>query len=484
MSKKIKFIFSNQILFYLVTRYLTYFLQFLVSIILAAKLGPYYSGVWGFVILLITYFGQIDFGISNSLNVLLVQNKDDFISSANYVRNAIYLNILISSIVLLFALYNYLFGIRIIQKYVDNPYFLMICLIAILQYFNTVFMTIFRVYNKLNQIIINQSIITLLTLLVIFYIEQKYLIFALILIYLVGNAISLAVYLFSFPIRLKHSSFSLKVIYNLVKKGLYLFIFNGSFYLIITSTRSLVSNYYSVEEFGVFSFAFTLSNSIMLFLGAFSFLIFPKLISKLSSNDIYLLRNTIDLINTHYTTFAHLLIYTCMIFFPIISWYFSEYSNILLALNVISLALLLTTNSFGNITLLIAQNRERTAAMISLFSLILNLVFGILIIKYFHLAVEYVIIASGLSFLVFSYLSCYFANLILNKNTRTYNIISDFFPLRLLAPFILTLFITLSNRSFLIITVLLFFLLINRSVLRKIIQTITLVFSKSNSINL
>ena len=84
-------IIKNKVFIYLITRYMTYAVQFISSIIIATKLGPYYFGIWGFILLLINYLRIIDFGISSATNILLVQNKDNPQKSSNYVTNSLFL---------------------------------------------------------------------------------------------------------------------------------------------------------------------------------------------------------------------------------------------------------------------------------------------------------------------------------------------------------------------------------------------------------
>jgi O-antigen/teichoic acid export membrane protein len=477
-------LFSNPILFYLGSRYFTYFIQFVISIILATKLGPYYLGVWGFIVLIINYFGQIDFGISNSLNVLLVQNIEEPKISASYIKNAILVLAHLCIFIVAIALYNNYFGIQLVEKYNLSSHFLSICLIGILQYFNTLFMTIFRVYNKIYQVIFNQSIIVFLSLAIIFFFDRQVLITALIFTYFAGNVLSILVYLKSFPVNIKKSAFSIKSSQKLVKKGFFLFIFNGCFYFLITSTRSLISYYYTIEEFGVFSFAFTLSNSIMLLLSAFSFIIFPKLILKLSSKNMNDASKSIDMVMINYTTFAHVLVYICMFFYPFISRYFLEYDGLIMMLNFISLSVLISSHSFGHISFLIAQNEEKTAALISFVSLIINILFGLILIKFFSLPVQFVIFSTGLSYFVFCLLSTYFANLILKKNTDLYSLLKDSVPIRLSVPFILGLLVSYFNLGFWIFFVLLIFILFNWSILKTIVSSIRLLIKTPNIINL
>ena len=48
---------------YMLTRYVTYGMSFFVSMYAANRLGPYYYGVWGYLMLLLNYFNLINFGI-------------------------------------------------------------------------------------------------------------------------------------------------------------------------------------------------------------------------------------------------------------------------------------------------------------------------------------------------------------------------------------------------------------------------------------
>ena len=90
MNFKILFkkIFSNKIFIYLGSRYVTYGLQFFVSLIIASRLGPYYMGIYGFISLLLNYVGQFNLGIPHSLNVLLVHHKGEDEAYNQYVVNS------------------------------------------------------------------------------------------------------------------------------------------------------------------------------------------------------------------------------------------------------------------------------------------------------------------------------------------------------------------------------------------------------------
>ncbi len=108
MLTKVFRIAKNKIFVYMATRYIIYFIQFLTTLLIAAKLGPYYMGIWGFILLLINYFSQLHFGIANSLNVFLVHHKDNY-TRDSYIVNSLILILYLSLIVGLFYLYYLLF---------------------------------------------------------------------------------------------------------------------------------------------------------------------------------------------------------------------------------------------------------------------------------------------------------------------------------------------------------------------------------------
>lgn len=84
-------ILKNKVFVYLFTRYFTYGLQFVMSLIIAVRLGPYYLGIYGIIQLILNYINQINFGIPHSLNVLLVHNKQNLKKQNSLILNSIVL---------------------------------------------------------------------------------------------------------------------------------------------------------------------------------------------------------------------------------------------------------------------------------------------------------------------------------------------------------------------------------------------------------
>lgn len=479
----IKQLFSNTIVFYLTSRYITYFIQFILSIIIAVKLGPYYLGIWGFLLLLLSYFGQIDFGIANSLNVLLVQNKANKDQCNSYLYNSFIITGILSILVILVAAYYHVFGFHYFDKYNIGALFYLICIVAILQYFNNLFVTVYRVYNSLIEIIINQSLIVFLSFIIVFFLKEELLINALVFIYILINVLSLVLFVKNNPLSFKHQHFSLLLSKQIVKKGIFLFIYNCSFYFIITSERTLISYYYSIEDFGQFSFAYTLANSLMLLLNAFTFIIFPKVIHKFASENKIDILKSMDYIMINFVTLSHFLVYCAMIGFPLMLLFFPEYSKVSQMLNLIALSTLLSSNSFGYITYLIAQNKEKLAAKLSAYALVFNILIAIILIKVLHVQVQYVIFSTLIAYLFFSFFATLYSKIILDENNSLLSTWNSFFPLRLFIPFIVALGTAIIDNPVVNGIPLLLFLLLNYKTINEIIITTVHIIKNPKIIN-
>ncbi|PKQ64410.1 hypothetical protein BZG02_06240 [Labilibaculum filiforme] len=473
----------NKVIVYLATRYLTYFIQFVISIFIAVKLGPYYFGLWGFLLLLLSYFQITNLGISNAINVLLVQYKNDDSKSRNLVSTAFVLIGCLCFVVLLFALYYYYYGISFFDKYEVGNLFYPICLIAMFVYVNMLLVTIYRVKNRLFEIAFYQSVIPVLILVALFILEEKNLIIILLGIYLFGHLLSFLLFLFRkvLPARGNVNFGDSKVIIN---KGFFLFIYNICFYLLIISVRTIISIFYSVEEFGFFTFSYTLANSLLLLLDAMTFVIFPKLIDKLNSDNADEVERNIKLIRSNYVCLSHCLIYVAIIFFPIFVELIPKYRDTLQALNLIALTIVLYTNAFGYNSYLMARNKEKIIATVSVVGLILNVFLALIMVKVLKAPYSYVIIATMFSYLFYTFFFVYFGKINLGRNASFDIVFNEAFPIRLLIPYIIAVLISIFQLKYIVFIPLLVFMMLNVQTIKEVIETIKRVIKKPNVINL
>lgn len=479
----LKKIVTNKLVLYLVSRYLTYFLQFITSLIIAVKLGPYYFGVWGFITLLMNYFRIVNFGISNASNILLVQNKKDEIKISKVVKASLFLLSAISLVILLLAFLYERIQIEAFQKYELNEMFYAICAIAILTHFNMLFMNIYRFKNRLFEVAFYQSIIPLLVFLSVFLLEGKELLYLLLGVYLLGNVIALGLFVFRKQIVFngKLETVEAKRILN---KGFFLFVYNLSFYLIILSIKTLVSLYYSVEEFGYFTFAFSLANAILLFLQALVFVVFPKIIDKLKGSDSKRIMSLITEIREAYVSLAFALVFVAIMVFPILLYFLPKYQTALQALQLVALTIVLFTNSFGYGTYLMAQNKEKSVAYIALLSLIINVLLALFLIFYLKVSYSYVILATTFAYSLYAFFCVYKGHNVLEVKSSLMQKINDSFPIRLLVPYLVALVLILNNMQSFVFVPLLIFIAINVTAMKKIVLKIKTIINKPNVVDL
>lgn len=476
-------ILKNKVFFYLSSRYLTYGLQFVTSLIIAAKLGPYYFGIWGFLLLLLQYFQQCHFGIYNSFSVLYVQHRDNPNQCKTYVLNALLLETYLAILVIIILCVYLINGGELFKKYDADKYFIWVCVIAILQYFQSLIVNIFRVKNLLNYVTVCQSIIVILNFICIFFFEGELLINILLAGYIIGNLLALVLAWTSGVLNIKGADVSRVYQGEIIKKGFLLFLYNTSFYFIIISIRTIISSNYTVEEFGQFTFSFSLAHAVLLLLEAIVFVVFPKVIGKLSSNNDEDVSRAIAQYRTIYTTSAHGLIYSAIIFFPVLISFFPKYNGALNSMYMIALTVLINTCGCGYSDLLIARNKERILSIVSIVALVLNCIIALFLVKILAVDFSYVILASMISYMVLCYMVVSIGQKILNDG-GVKKVMAILFPLRLYIPFVIAFVLSFLQVKYLMFLPLIVFIVLNPKECKTIVSMVKTIIVKPSVVDL
>lgn len=472
---------KNKVFLYLGTRYLTYFVQFVTSVLIAVKLGSYYWGVWSFILLMISYFQIFNLGIENASNILLVQNKDDVEKFSCIIKNSLVCLFLISLFICLIAGMYWYFDWSF-SKYNIGHLFYYVCIIGVLIRFNHFFMTVYRVRNRLFEIAFYQSIIPILLFVSLFWETGEDLLHLFIYTYILGHILSLALFLKNKQI-LWGGCINTAIIKTIFSKGICLFVYNVCFYLIIISTKSVISVFYSVKEFGYFAFSYTLANAILLLLESFSFIVFPKIIKKFSDANGNLLYDAMEKIRVNYISLAHGLIYLAISIFPILLIFVPEYSSTLPTLNLVALSVLMYTNSFGYNSLLMARGEEKRLAKVSLICLCLNILLAFLLAFVLRVAYNIVVLSTLLSYFTYSFLCTFYGRKKINITVTFQSVLADCMPMNLLLPYISAIIIAFSEIDILFCIPLVIYICANRMNLSEIVKTIKQIITNPNIIN-
>ncbi len=463
---------KNKVLNYVFSRYATYLIQFINSLFIAIYLGPYYLGIWGFITLVIQYINQINFGVSHSVNAIIAIHKNNEWYVKKIIGTSITMMFGLSFLLILLFITNDFFDLNIGSKYNFSSYAPMVAIIGILSYFNSLFSNVFRVYGKVLEMAINQSTFPIMMLITILFFRGENLLLALVYANLFSVLFSLILYLCRVPIKIK-PVFIPRLIKTIQKKGWYLFVYNTSFYLIVISTRSFVSSYYEVDEFGYFTFAFSLASAILLLLESFSFLIYPKILNRFSSKNTESNFQLLDKLRNTYITTSHLLVYLALIAFPILLILIPKYSDSYEAFSLIALTVVLYTNSFGYSGLLIAKGKEKILGFISFVSLLINIILVFILTNILKVDFSMAIIGTMISYFIFVFLLTKLGRKYIQLEYSLNSCLKDAFPIRLALPFIVaTIFAIMKLYSLFMIIPFVIFIVFNYKILISLKQDV------------
>ena len=468
---------------YMITRYATYGLAFLVSMSIAEKMGPRYYGIWGFLMMIFGYFNLINWGVPQSVQVLMIQNKEDSAISANYEKSGLYLMAAISLLCIFAIGYYYLGGFTIIHENSLGWYLIAICICGIFNYFNLYYSKIYRTRNRLLELSFQQTSVVVLMFISMMFFGGASLLAALVVSYFIATFLSMLLYLRGGAADFSgtYSSDYSKII---LRKGFLLFLYNSGFYFIIVSTQTLISNSYTLEEFGFFTFSYTLGYAVFQLLDAFAYLITAKLLYRYRSPDMSVVLATIRTIRDNFVALFHGLTYFAMMLFPVLLYFLPKYSNTLFLICLCCLTMVLYANSFGYSTMLMARNKEKTLAIIALLSLGLNVLLGIFLIRIIDVSYEYVIVATMIAYILFAVMCVYWGRKELGLPLSLLKLFGDSFPISLLIPFIGSLLVFLVGNEKYVFLPFVLFVLFNIKVIKTIYHTFIRILLNPNVIDI
>ena len=475
-------ILRNKVFLYLGSRYIVYALQFIVLLMLANRLGPYNYGRWGFFLLICGYFRVINFGIPNSVDVYLVQNRNDDIVLKDYVMSSFGAVFLQCLLIVFLALSYFLVPLGIFAKYKIGVIFYAICFIGAIYYFNAVFGKIYRFRNRLLELSINQSLVPVLILFVTLIFKGEQLFIALVCVYVFAQVFSMILYLFRGAIPFG-GQVRKSFVQNIYKKGFFLFLYNSCFYLIMTTTSTVVSYSYSVEEYGFYTFSYSLGHSVLLLLDSFTSISFPKLLDRFYRGSVENVQSLIRTIRINYVSLSHGLMYLAYAFFPLFITFFPKYSAALPALCLTALSVLLNTNAFGYNTYLIANNEEKVISIFSIVSLFVNVTTAIILVSY-GVPFFCVVFSMMCSYLLFSFLCAWKAKTKLGEHFSIIGLIQSVLPFSLLIPYLVGVVIALLGKFEYSFFPLLVFCVLNINGVKSINATIKSVLNRPKIVDL
>lgn len=478
--------FTNKVIIFVVSRYFSYFIQFLNSLLIAYVLGPYFMGIWGFLALVLQYLNFGNLGIDLALNVKLsTGNLKDTQQQSHIASNALMATIFTSCLYLLSALVLYISGISLFEKYMFTDYMLLVIVISCLNYFNILFLNIFRTYSLFTPISIFQLFIQLFQLPVLFILKEETLILGLLFMLILAHAISLFVFMRKMPVRLQFRIDG-PIIGDLYKRGLSLLSYALTFYILLLSTRSMVGYFYPVETMGLFTFTASIASALIVGLSSLEFVLFPKMLNRLSTDSIkeesLVAFKEVRFV---YRSTAFLVVLIGLLGYPVLLFYFKDYQHTETIFAFLVLCQIIISSGFGYSTLIISKGREFFLVIHGLIALSINLILALVSVRVFKIDYSYLSLMLIFSFLYYDYQVVRKGRSLLKLGTSFFEVAEELIPRKTLPSVVLIVIAVATQHYALFYTLsLALFIVFNYKGYFLIKKYVSMLFNKPSVVNI
>ncbi|WP_461638882.1 oligosaccharide flippase family protein [Labilibaculum euxinus] len=475
-----KALMDSKAIRYVVVKYMSFIIKFINSILIAKFLGPFYFGIYSFTILVQQYYSYSNLGINFSTNTLISIKKNKTDLTDLIWRNSLVILIFLSIVICAVGVILTYLPSDTLSKYSFQNYSSLLSFIAIITFFNFQFQTIYRIYGKIVKINFHEYIIPLLVLFSICIFREKLTVYYILISIFIGNLFALLLYFWNSPKPFR-LSLNFQIAKTIVIRGLNLLMYNISFYFILISSRTLVSYYYSVEELANYSFANSLSATVMMVGGAFSFIFYPKLVNFFNKETNFdSIQMKIEELRNLYIGGLNFIAILSIVLIPLLTFFIGDFTSVLNIFKLLIIAQICLNYAFGYTTFLIAKNKESILTKIGFISVFIVVLVGVISV-YASLPVVWFSVSVVIGCIVFTSLTIYVAKKILNQNTSIVEVICYLFPIRKLIPMLIIIFSVILNEHILLpILTLCVYVLLNYSELKTIFYKGVQILGKEN----
>ena len=422
---------NNKVVLFVLSRYFSYVIQFVNSLVVAYVLGPYYLGIWGFVLLVIQYLNFGNFGIDIALNVnLSTGDLADRKKQSAIASNAVLATLFTCLIYVLAAAAIPLAGVELFPKYGFTPFLVPVLIITCLNYFNVLFLNICRTYSLFAPISIFQTLLQAIQLPVMFIFRDIELVWALLAAMVIAHGVSGIIYLRYLPFKLQ-LALDKTIVKQLFGRGIRLLSYAVTFYILLLSTRSMVGYFYPVEVMGLFTFAANIAAALIVGLSSLEFVLFPKMINRLSADELSeSMLGTFRDVRFIYMASAFLVVTCGLLFYPVILYFFKDYAATTRVFAFLALSQIILSSGFGYSTLIISRQKEIYLIIHGLVALVINLAFSVFCRLVFGIGYETMALLLLLAFAWYDYHVIKLGRQLLRLPGGFMNIARDLVPLR------------------------------------------------------
>jgi O-antigen/teichoic acid export membrane protein len=467
---------KNEIVF-VGLRYLSFGLVGIRGFILAFYLGPYFLGIYGYLMLYQQYLSYSSLGFNYSVNSELAILDEKSEKEKRKITNSAFTGVFIIAVFIsIVSLIAYQFKLSLFPIKESYRYIFLLAPLAILINFQQIFVNIFRIQKSLNPIIIGESFLSVGLLIIVFFFKGLILIKAVFYCWIALLTVILFIYKLLYKAKISYDTSRIKL---LLKSGLPLLIYVFSYYLMNLMVRTLIGAFYPTEIMGYFSFANNITTAIMLGLDTITWLIFPAIIAKLSDSSLEKedLQKYLILFTNKLSILVLMITVASILFLPVLFYILPKYRPIQFSLVVLLINQIVFNSGFAFISLCIARKMHIKIAIISLTSVLVGTAFS-LFFCYNHFSYIWLVVSNIIASMFFLNVLIYY---VAKKFELTYSELRNSFDLILQMLFC---FIIIACIFSLYWVVLIFLLIIILYKLKGLIalknQVINIYFKRSN----
>lgn len=375
MSKDL--LFSKKDIYFTIFRYFIFFLQALRGFVLAYFLGPFFLGIYGYIMLYQQYLSYSNLGIEYSVNSeVSVLDSNKIIEKQKLVNSAFTWTFYMSILLMLISAVIFLFRLELFPFENSYEYIFIIMLLTIFSHFQKIFINIFRIEKKLKPIIISEFITASSLLLIIFLFDGIHLINAVLYGWTLIVFLILIYFRYIYKLSISYNTTRIKLLFKI---GFPLLIYAFSYYLMGLMTRTLIGVYYPLEVMGYFSIAVSITTATMLGLNTITWLIFPSLIKKMEnlSSNTEQLTNYIIIVSNKIILVVLIIMTICILLLPVLFQILPDYKPVLFTLIILLINQLIFNAGYVFVTLCIERKMHLEIALISIISVLISTGFSL-----------------------------------------------------------------------------------------------------------
>ena len=223
-------------------------------------------------------------------------------------------------------------------------------------------------------------------------------------------------------------------------------IYNSSYYLIMVSSRTVISLDYEVKELGYYSFANSFAHVTFMGLSSIVWIIFPKMLYKLkkgTSNDKAkaLLGQTLPL----YVMANFFCIFSIITLFPFLIKFLKQFEGATSTFVFLVLSQGILAYCFGYSELAIARKKEMKLSVYGFLTIFINVCIAIFFSRVLKLPFYYIALGTLISVAYYAAMVRRLGNRILDDQQSLAEILKSMFPFRITVPLFLFLVGNLSG---------------------------------------